>query len=99
MSDVAPNRVAADEGTNGLKFLVIEFCWLDSTVSTAELLPELPAFVEFDVPPQAAIRSAAASREHTAPSCLDLIQRFIEQYTFLSGKRGMSRMWTVMCPG
>src|ERR1700761_334859 len=92
MSEGAPRRVAADVGTNGLKFLVIAFCWLDSTVSTAPLPalagwlePLLEPFelweleVEFETPPHAANAAAAASAQHAALSVLYVLLRSIER--------------------
>ncbi len=90
MSEVAPNSVAADVGTKGLKFLVTAFCWLDSTVSTAPLpaltgvlalllfeLFELEA--ELDTPPQAASAAAAARAQQPALSVLYVLLRSIER--------------------
>jgi hypothetical protein len=57
---------------NGLKFLVIAFCWLDSTVSTELLEPELELEAELAdellvvLPPQPAISAATATVAHTA---------------------------------
>ena len=70
----------------GLKFWVIEFCWLDSTVSTAELfVPALEDVVEapFElvvelVPPQPATTTATASAQPTVlPSFRCVILRLI----------------------
>ena len=73
---------------NGLKFWVIAFCWLDSTVSTeepplaAELEPPEPPEDELDVPPQPAISAAAPSATPATSHRCCLIHRFIEEYTF-----------------
>src|SRR5579859_6944230 len=90
MSDVDPSSVAAEDWTKGLKFCVIAFCWLDSTVSTAELPPvdalaeppELEVEVEVEVeldPPQAASAATAASAQTAAPSLSYGIRRFMER--------------------
>jgi hypothetical protein len=63
-----------------LKFWVIAFCWLDSTVSTEEP-PALPLLeppeeeLELEVPPQPAIRAAAPSAAHAASQLCCLIHR------------------------
>ena len=73
---------------NGLKFWVIAFCWLDSTVSTEEPPLELAALVAltvellFELPPQPAISAAAPSAAHAASQLRCLIHRFMEGYTF-----------------
>jgi len=70
-----------------LKFWVIAFCWLDSTVSTEEP-PWAPPLdppdeeLELEVPPQPAIRAAAPSVAHTASHLCWFVHRFIEEYTF-----------------
>ena len=72
---------------NGLKFWVIAFCWLDSTVSTEEPPVACPleppaAEEELEVPPQPAISAAAPNAAHAASQLCCLIHRFIEEYTF-----------------
>src|SRR5947209_84620 len=89
----------------GLKFWVMAFCWLDSTVSTAELPPELEAFVALTVellcelPPQAASSAAVPRTAQAASRRCRLIRRFIAENTSLSAKRLVSRMWTIQVPG
>jgi hypothetical protein len=70
-----------------LKFCVIEFCWLDSTVSTALLVgadevfddePELVAELLLLLP-HAAKAAAAASAQHAPRAVWLLIHRFIER--------------------
>ena len=72
---------------NGLKFFVIAFCWLDSTVSTAELEPVVSAALAdellCELPPQPAISAVATSAAHTAGKPCWLIHRFIEEHTSL----------------
>src|ERR1700733_15517861 len=78
---------------NGLKFCVIAFCWLDSTVRTAEETSELFVAV-FELLPQAASSAAAANAVQAAGQRRRLIHRFIEDPPPLSDKRVLSRMWT-----
>ena len=96
MSDVAPNSEAADDITKGLKFCVIEFCWLDSTVSTAPL--DEPALdddvwdepeLELELPPHPASAVAAATAQQASILWL-LIHRFIERAPL--DKNGLSKV-------
>jgi hypothetical protein len=65
---------------------VIEFCWLDSTVSTAELAGAVELFddepelvVELLLLPHAAKTAAPASAQHAPRTVWLLIHRFIER--------------------
>jgi hypothetical protein len=72
---------------NGLKFFVIAFCWLDSTVSTEELEPVVSAALAdellCELPPQPAISAVASSAADAASKPCGLIHRFIEEHTSL----------------
>jgi hypothetical protein len=68
---------------------VIEFCWLDSTVSTAELLDDDFPFPDFELlllllllllPPQPATRAATQTSAAAATQLRWLIHRFIEDH-------------------